>query len=244
MIWGEHGGIINSLVNASRVVDQSEWIPEDECRGSWLLQQNRPVNPKHWSAWDGSFSKADFWRNMKEFMNSLFCNDVHGGMRWGFKEIRYCNVQFVNFMSRLYPEASFIILLRDPIDSCVSFTSALAPVECKKPESFIATMTNVAKNQIKPGFEFFGTLWAEKPKNAKFVFFEELVRDPHGTLDEISGFLELSVGFDFKKISIMMKHDNVSERKRINSNLHDALKRLALPLLCEESSFYTRISGR
>lgn len=243
VIWGEHAGILNQLMNMSKVVSTIEWIPEKEPKGNWLLQKNRPLNEKRWTAWDGSFSKDSFHNHIKKFLDDLFNKEVPENIRWGFKEIRYCNIEVMDFISKIYPHAQFILLLRNPIDSCVSFTTANSSKELKMPSDFSSKLSKIANNQIKPTFQFFKEAIEYYPENNQVVLYEQLVNNPHDVLDEIARFLNLTSGFNEGNISRIMQKDIMSERQRNSIELQKELKKIALSLLKEELAWYRRISS-
>jgi len=242
VIWGEHAGILNQLMGAWRVVSQSEWISDHEPRGKWLLQPDRPLNADRWTAWDGSFSKQGFRRNMKRFIDGLFCDDIPEQVRWGFKEIRYCKIELMDFLSELYPQAQFILLVRNPIDSCISFTTALAPKASVAPEDFRRVMGDIVDKLIKPVFRFFPEAMEHYPEKASMVLFERLVEDPRKTLEGIAGFLDLSPGFDNDAVSEIMRNDIVTERKRTSEERRAVLRDMALPLLEEQLEWYEHLA--
>jgi len=243
LIWGEHAGILTPLMNATKAVSRSEWIPEQVPRGEWLLQKDRPLNEERWTAWDGSFSREGFHKHMKQFIDDLFSKDVPDNVRWGFKEIRYSSLDVMDFMIKIYPQAQFIFLLRNPIDSCISFAGALAPKDSKTSNDFSSTISDIADRQIKRKFEFFKEAMEHYPQNSRVVFFEQLVEKHCEVLDGISDFLGLSTGFNEYQVACIMKKDIVSERKRTSKEQQAMLKNMALQLLQEELEWYESIDS-
>ncbi len=243
VIWGEHAGILRQLMMAWKVVFKSEWIPDQVPRGEWLLQPDRPLNADRWTAWDGSFSKQGFSRNMKQFVDSLFCEDIPEQTRWGFKEIRYLQIELMDFIAELYPHAQFILLLRNPIDSCVSFTAALAPKKSALPEDYQEVLSNIVNKQIKPVSCFFADAMEHYPENARVVLFEQLVENPGKVLGDLTGFLGLSPGFEDSAVAEIMRNDIVSERRRTSDEKKSMLRNMAMPLLREQIEWYERIAS-
>jgi hypothetical protein len=178
---------------------------------------------------------------MKTFIEGLFCEDIPEQIRWGFKEIRYCQIELMDFLCELYPHAQFILLVRNPIDSCISFTTALAPKASVGPEDFRRVMGNIVDKLIKPVFRFFPEAMEQYPEKARIVLFERLVEDPHKTLEGIVEFLDLSPGFDNDAVLEIMKNDIVTERKRTSEERRAVLRDMALPMLERELAWYDRI---
>lgn len=241
IIWGEHEGILNPLMRSWMTVSQSKWLPETEAKGSWLLEEIRPMNSSKWTAWDGSFSKRDFNTHMKGFLDKLFSEKVPENVRWGFKEIRYFKSEFIDFWSGLYPETQYILLMRNPIDSCLSFTTANASKNAATKNDFAGVMNKVVEKQIRPVFCFFREVMERHENVSHPVIFEKLVEDPMRTLNAIDGFLNLGAKFDSKKVSKMMEEDIVSQRKQTSREVRYMMLEMAKPLLEAESEWFEKV---
>ncbi len=245
LIWGEHEGVLNSLMNTWRMVSHSEWISDQDPRGSWLLESDRPLNVERWTAWDGSFSKQGFNQCMKTFVDSLFCKDVPENIRWGFKEIRYRKIEVMDFWSDLYPDTQYILLLRNPVDSCISFASARSQKDAATSEEELnKIMTHVVDNQIKPVFNFFREAMDKYADQSLSVVFEDLVEEPMKVLNGVEEFLDLGAWFDPENVSMIMGKDIVSQRKRTSRELKDKLREMALIMLADELDWFESFSGR
>jgi len=250
IIWGEHDGILHPLMHAWQKVSRSEWIAENEPRGEWLLDKDRPLNADRWTAWDGSFSKQGFNQSMREFVDKLFCSDVPENIRWGFKEIRYRGVGIMDFWSELYPDTQYIFLIRNPIDSCISFTTSRLQNEgatdeklqneSATDEELLHTMANVAENQIRPVFNFFEEAMIKYAGQSLPIIFENIVDEPIKTLDRVEKFLHLESGFDEGNVSKIMGKDIVSQRKRTSPELKEKLRVMALTMLSDELDWFEK----
>lgn len=243
VIWGEHAGILNHLMIAHLSVQNVDWIPDDVAKGTWMLDPSRPVDPNRWTAWDGSFSKAGFHRSLRKFTDSLFCEHVPGQMRWGFKEIRYFDDRFIDFMLSLYPKAQFIVLMRNPVRSCVSFATATSKEKPEPADVLESRAEKVAKNQVKPAFAFFRRILAQDRDEVCAIRFENLVDDPLHTLRYIESFLELDTPFENENISKIMSTDIISQRKRTPSDVYDRVSSHAVNLLVEETNWYESLAN-
>lgn len=240
-IWGEHAGIFNPLVEAWRAVSGSEWIPEAHATGAWMLEPDRPVHAERWTAWDGSFSKVDFRRSLKHFVEDLFCRDLPLGQRWGFKEIRYRQIDFIDLFVELFAQARFILLMRNPVDSCVSFATAFARRDQTTPQEYGALAGDIARNQIKPVFPFFRAAFDKYPDRTLGVCYEDLVADPTGALERIAAYLGLDAGFDAAAVQAVMAKKLVSEEVRASSEQMQAFRELATAGLADEVAWYASI---
>ena len=243
VIWGEHAGILNPLMHAYLTVQNVDWIPDDVAKGTWMLDPSRPIDPDRWTAWDGSFSKAGFNRSLRKFTDSLFCEHVPGQMRWGFKEIRYCDDRFIDFMLSLYPKAQFIVLMRNPVKSCVSFATSNSKEKPEPADVLESRAQTVAKKQVKPAFAFFRRVLAQDRDEVCAIRFENLVDDPLQTMRDIESFLELDTPFENENISKIVSTDIVSQRKRTPSDVYDLVSSHAVNLLMEETSWYESIGN-
>ena len=244
IIWGEHGGILNPIMRSWRNISNLEWIPETEPSGRWLLAPNRSLDVSRWTAWDGSFSKADFDRHLKTFLDSLFCAGVPDTSRWGFKEIRYHDPIFIDFFLDFYPETQFVLLTRSPVDCCVSFASAQDPESDKTDQQLEGIIQRVKANQLTPHVKFAAQILKKCADRVCTVHYERLVEDSHGTMRRISEFLQLDPGFDADSINALMSEDIVSQRKRVGNVRMEFLKSIARPLLAQESEWYEKLKQK
>jgi hypothetical protein len=238
VIWGEHGGVLHQLMHSWRRVSRLEWIPEDEASGLWLLSDERPLNETRWTAWDGPFSRRDYLDALRGLLDSLFARGVPAGTRWGFKEIRYRNVQFLDFFTALYPDSQFVLLVRNPLDVCVSFASASDRQGTATPDEIRRICEQFRENQIAPfqglveeGLKRFGD-------RVLLLSYEGLLEAPLDVLDRVSRFLQLSEGFSAGAVAAVSEHDIVSERKRAGSDRMAFLRAVAAPILGRELGRY------
>jgi hypothetical protein len=245
VIWGEHDGFLNSLMQSWITVSRSKWIPDTEPSGDWLLGKNRPLNVDKWTAWDGSFSKQAYNSHLKGFIDNIFSEHVPVNVRWGFKEIRYRNIELMNFWSALYPETQYILLMRNPIDSCLSFTTANANANAAKEgvttDDFKKIMNNVVEKQIKPVFNFFREAMTKFENSSRAVIFDNLVDDTENAIDGLDSFLELGSRFDSNKISEIIGKDIMSQRKETSDELRQTLSAMAEPLLKRELEWFEEL---
>jgi hypothetical protein len=241
VIWGEHGGILNHLMASRNMVSRLQWIPEDEPSGLWLLAEDRPLNETRWTAWDGSFSKADYLVLLRGFVDSLFARDVPAGIRWGFKEIRYQSVGFMDFFSTLYPGAQYLLLTRHPLDVCVSFVSSRDQQASASSDQIRSICVEIKEKQIAPFHSLLQEALAKYGKRVLAVHYHDMLDDPFSTMDNLAVFLGLEQSFSRDSVALMTGNDIVSERKRAGSDRIEMLKDLARPLLRDDIAWYEEL---
>ena len=215
VIWGEHMGFLRSLSEAHNLIEKCPWIDADSARGEWLLKDHRDIDPKRWTAWDGSFSKQEFLDGLRLLTNHLFARDIREDQRWGFKEIRYRKFELVQFINELYPEAQFILLLRNPVDVCASFTSIKSKKFLNEGEDewdLVQTAREIANEQIKLFFKTCVETWHRFQRSTQFVFYEDLVHDSFHVMENLARFLELKKGFPRQSVELITSKDLVSQR--------------------------------
>lgn len=243
-IWGEHAGFLLPLMSAYRSVQSSKWIDDNKVKGAWLLNSPREIDPEHWSAWDSPFSKSQFRSAMKSYLDTIFCTGVPNNVRWGFKEIRYFQLSVIDFILTFYPGAQFLLMIRSPIDSCVSFTTGSTVEKFSEPEKYLETLQNIATRQIEPAFRFFRDLLDRNYKNVRAISFEQITEDSYASMNKIATFLQLEKPFSKKDVATVLDVDIVSERKRTPTELKSELARMAGEALGEQSRWYSSTFGR
>lgn len=237
-IFGEHAGFLTGIMAAWQAVAANRWIPEKSASGRWLIEDERPVNAEKWTAWDGSFSKIDFQHYLRNFLDQLFSDGLPPERRWGFKEIRYNRPGFIDFFLSIYPEALFILLMRNPIDACISFTSAFVDQNELNSFEFRAQTQKIAETQIKPFFPFFHETVARHPTRATTVLFEKLVASPMTCLEQVGDFLGLHAAFDKEAVEQIMAKDIISQRRRSDPERMGVLQDFAAEALAAEAEWY------
>ncbi len=121
VLWGEHAGFINSLADSYYVVANRPQILEyDAYNKERELLLNKLYNDDFNPAWTNVFTKESFLEAYRQMFLQLFVSNIEENIRWGFKEIRYCNVETLHFLRVLFPKAQFIFLKRDIFDVCKS----------------------------------------------------------------------------------------------------------------------------
>lgn len=120
VIWGEHAGFINKLADADSLIRSCSDVLHEQSDE----ELNRYVVfdkdcQQEFSPWMNPFAASEFGERCRDLLLAMYSRG-HAGKRWGFKEIRYHRPLVAAFLQRLFPEARFILLVRDPIELCIS----------------------------------------------------------------------------------------------------------------------------
>lgn len=133
IIWGEHGGFLNSISrgyfqvlnneNLERVVYQkpSRYAPKK------IINNRKDICSSDIS-WMNDFNKANIKSYFKDFIESIFCSELPPSIScWGFKEIlyaKYKNDASIDMLLELFPESKNVILIRHPLNTVASMSAA------------------------------------------------------------------------------------------------------------------------
>jgi hypothetical protein len=121
VIWGEHAGYINKLADADLIMQSCRDVltrrPAAELDDFVRFEGSCQTA---FMPWINPFTDSDFADHCRELIRSMMVRGVRTGQRWGFKEIRYHRPTVAAFLEKLFPHGQFIVLLRDPIELCIS----------------------------------------------------------------------------------------------------------------------------
>lgn len=241
LIWGEHGGILTPLALSRQAVENAKFIPKGYPNGLWMLQEPRPVQATKWTAWDSSFSKDGFDDRMKRFLDSLFAENVPHETRWGFKEIRYNQILIIKFLKHYYPKCKIIILIRNPVDTCISLVAAnnLLPENATEPEK-TAIVDEIVEKRIRAFYHFLNEIYTAYRDDTCVVTYEDLVSDVKKLLAHVTKFLDMEYAFDEDALNAVMGNDIVSVRNRTSTKTREEIRKIATPLCQKETSIHRR----
>jgi hypothetical protein len=127
---------------------------------------------------------ADMDRAAAAFVDSLFRPyQIHkGAHRWVEKTTK--NIKRIDYVMRLFPDAQFIHMIRDPRDSLCS-TKQRAATDRPEWGKFTAEVT--APEWVRCIAA--GLPWRERPRRYLEVHYEELARDPEAEMQRVLAFL-------------------------------------------------------
>jgi LPS sulfotransferase NodH len=127
ILWGEHGGFLRGLRNTYRGWSENKHVQhllnKEGVYAKLLLSSQAAVGVD--VEWTNNFSREHFKEKLANMIADLFTIDVPYQVRWGFKEIRYDDND-VFFLKELFPDAQFVFVVRDPIDTLASAIVAFA----------------------------------------------------------------------------------------------------------------------
>jgi len=124
-MWGEHHGFLAPLSNAyfqlTQTPDMNRFVYGEEALNPEILKGELKELDTD-ICWVNDFTKSDVFNNFKCLVLQLLTKDIDTAkIHWGFKEIRYTENQRVFwFLKEMFPNAKFIVLLRNPVDTIVS----------------------------------------------------------------------------------------------------------------------------
>lgn len=143
-IWGEHDGMLSSLVYWSRTTRESEALRQFAYPFVDMPPRNTTAKGGNHAAWLCPFSPEDIARVERDTIVSLLSRRLPPGKsRWGFKEIRYGAGSGVpERLFELFPATRVVHVVRDPassIESCVR-TWHLQFVDPAMPDAELAAL--------------------------------------------------------------------------------------------------------
>jgi len=126
LVWGEHAGFLKEISDAYFNLTQnpsmfeysySQAAPEGTEDSMGFYKR-----PERWQAWNNWFHPDDVKQLFRDYIESFFNPKKIGESEiWGFKEIRYGkNDRVLEFIKELYPEAQFIFITRNGLNTLES----------------------------------------------------------------------------------------------------------------------------
>jgi len=126
VVWGEHAGFLHGLAEAH--LELERWADQLPERSTLELRRYVRVDRLadiEFRPWMSPVSPADFRKECRRALLSLFTRGLRPDQRWGFKEIRYHRPELIRFLHELFPRGQFVVLQRDVTSLCIS--SLLVP---------------------------------------------------------------------------------------------------------------------
>jgi hypothetical protein len=184
-IWGENRGICVELQRLYQQLVDLQPLSEHAGKeykalgtNGWIAMLNPPL--EEFSAGIGALIVRYFGEPVRAM----------GKSRWGFKEVRHGGAT-VEFLHRLFPDARFLLLVRDPWDCLASArattvqgqTHGLLP-EVGDAAAFLEHWARIAESFLQP--------WPSE--TALRMRYEDLLTMPERTVERLSEFLDVSHG--------------------------------------------------
>ncbi len=112
-IWGEHAGFLTGILQSYALARE----PNAEKNLSEGFEHRDMVigelsEKDVFKPWVSPFTADDLEHGVRSMMVDLFTAGLSPEIRWGFKEIRYTNVELRTLMA-MFPQAQLVVLARD-----------------------------------------------------------------------------------------------------------------------------------
>jgi len=113
-IWGEHAAFLKGILSSHMVATTNEAMQAnlEDGYANRSSVVGELVEKDAFKPWVSPFRAADISDGLRDFVIELFTRDLGPDVRWGFKEIRYTEVELERIM-KMFPEGHLIVLGRD-----------------------------------------------------------------------------------------------------------------------------------
>ncbi len=119
LVWGEHLGVLSDF---QKIYQKVLKISENGKKSRNTFFKNGE-NPNQWMAImapSKKFIENATVQSAKTFLDALYEQNKEGHDCIGFKEVRY-GVKELSILQKCYPEAKFILLVRNPLNAWMSY---------------------------------------------------------------------------------------------------------------------------
>jgi len=121
-VWGEHMGILKYLRQIDSIAAKfARSFDTGYSQHHALIGEL--VDSDSFSPHINPFNAAMLSQRVKDLVMELFVSTLPLDTRWGFKEVRYNDID-LTYLTNLFPHSRFIILARSPTDQISSFVRA------------------------------------------------------------------------------------------------------------------------
>jgi hypothetical protein len=187
LIWGEHAGMLDKLADLYYFAKDNPSLHEYSYSETQTYKNRFDTDAykdaKKWQAWSNWFLPTDlpdiFRHTIEQFFVPQFLKGID---TWGFKEIRYSGFSpALKLLLELYPNATFIIIIRDPLNTIESQISTFHKGRSRYPRLkrllSLGLITRLAKDWRELNNSFI-ELAAANPGVVKLLRYEDVVEDP------------------------------------------------------------------
>lgn len=210
LILGEHNGFLISLAEAyftlTNTPNVRKWVFNPGFNTKEMIAAAR--DPEFFSAWLNSFTIKRVQHDFRRLIAGVLADEIDlDQVRWGFKEIRYGeNDRVLPMLLELFPEASYIFIFRNVIDTIKSMLTAWRP---KLPN--LLEEGNISREDVSEVIMEFANRWATQnenlldfadkhPDNSFIVKYENLSENGNDVVDGLFSFIEISRPRKVKKV--------------------------------------------
>jgi len=112
-IWGEHGAFLSGLVQSYEVASDPN-VTKHLTDGYDHRHQvmGELADKAIFKPWVSAFTPQHIEASITNMIRDLFTQGLDPEIRWGFKEIRYSEVEIARLME-MFPQAHLVVLARD-----------------------------------------------------------------------------------------------------------------------------------
>jgi len=232
MLWGEHGGFLK------HVAEQYYFLKNSPSMHQFCYERSVPSNeqdltkyykdPAIWQAWINWFLPHDLADIFRQNIENFFIYDKSKAPNiWGFKEIRYTrDDKVIELLLELYPNAVFIVIYRDGINTIESQLSTFFRGSSKftqiKRLSQIPTIIKISL-KWKHQNNYYQLLKHKYPNNIYTIKYEDIINDIE-VLNPVINKLGLTITQDQKNVLNM----KAGRGTRMNSDVENRWRRLGI----------------
>lgn len=119
MIYGEHQALLKGISESFfRFLRDRTYYSTSSIEDVKLLSWYKLKDPLYFNAIVNGLQLDEFKDKYRDFVTSLINNNPKAqSLIWGFKEVKYgIDDHVLDFLRIIYPEASFIFTVRNPVD--------------------------------------------------------------------------------------------------------------------------------
>jgi hypothetical protein len=196
VVWGEHHGFLEGFALPLELMrdggdNQFPLTPEDN-RGPGLLLPTLG-DPLAALEWSNPRSHQEFFAQAKAFIQDYFGSRLAPEQRWGFKEVRYNNTGVLHMLRDMFPAGRFIFMQRNPMDVACSKTLAWGDQPGLDRLSLDKRLlgVNATLADVRAHYAIQDEFAQENPRVSHLVRFEDILKSPRATMEEIMTRLEL-----------------------------------------------------
>ncbi len=234
MIWGEHAGFLRQLSEVYFFLKENPSMHEFSYQHKVSKENKFDLSmyndSRVWQAWINWFRLEDLDELFRKTVENFFCPKAFGGINvWGFKEIRYGpNDRVFDFLNHLYPEANYIFITRDSLNTIESqittFHQGISKFTKLKRLVKLPQLLRIARKwQVQNAYYF--KLSREHPETHYLIRYEDVLEN----LTILNPILEkygLEIGDE--QLNVLSMKEGRGTNFQLNKSVHSRWMRMGL----------------
>ena len=150
---------------------------------------------------------------------------------------------------KLYPECRFILLARDPVETCVTMVLSWSDFNKAGTDEEKLDIVNEASSKISRFYKLIDELEKELPGNAYKMAYESLVGNMQETLVKLSRALVVTNNYNWSQVKKIESTDIMSARNKHGMKLQNEIRAICKGMLTSEqdkylNDFIVELAGR